>query len=138
MSGRRWGSRLNPPATGAPDRSKKGRFAAPSTRAGSTTALFTPVTLVVRCQRTSCSRHESKLVAVALVRYDMRLNVHDFSGHPFQVQLSRALASAGHDVLHGYSSQFVTGHGRLHVTSEDAPTLRIEGLTAAVPMIKYN
>jgi len=68
----------------------------------------------------------------------MRLNLHDFSGHPFQVQLSRALAFAGHQVLHGYSSQFVTGHGRLEVSAEDAATLRIEGLSASVPMIKYS
>lgn len=68
----------------------------------------------------------------------MRLNLHDFSGHPFQVQLSRALASLGHEVLHGYSSQFVTGHGRLETTADDAPTLRIESITAPVPMIKYS
>src|SRR5690349_1092409 len=68
----------------------------------------------------------------------MWLNVHDFSGHPFQVQLSRALADRGHGVLHGYSTQFVTGHGRLEVTSDDAPSLRIEGLEADVPMVKYH
>ena len=43
----------------------------------------------------------------------MRLNIHDYSGHPFQVQLSRDLAARGHDVLHGYSTQYVTGHGNL-------------------------
>lgn len=68
----------------------------------------------------------------------MWLNVHDFSGHPFQVQLSRALAGRGHGVLHGYSTQFVTGHGRLEVTSDDPSTLRIEGIEADVPMIKYH
>ena len=30
----------------------------------------------------------------------MRILVHDFSGHPFQMQLSRELARRGHDVLH--------------------------------------
>lgn len=68
----------------------------------------------------------------------MRLNVHDFSGHPFQVQLSRTLAAAGHRVLHGYSSQYVTGHGRLDVGPDDAPTLRIEGITAGAPYVKYD
>jgi glycosyltransferase involved in cell wall biosynthesis len=68
----------------------------------------------------------------------MRLNVHDFSGHPFQVQLSRNLAGRGHEVLHEYSSQYVTGHGRLSVEPGDPSTLRIETVTASVPMVKYS
>jgi putative colanic acid biosynthesis glycosyltransferase WcaI len=68
----------------------------------------------------------------------MRLNVHDFSGHPFQVQLSRNLAGRGHEVLHEYSSQYVTGHGRLSVQPGDPSTLRIEAVTAPVPMVKYS
>ena len=68
----------------------------------------------------------------------MRLNVHDYSGHPFQVELSRELAARGHHVLHGFSTQYVTGHGRLAVTPDDPDTLRIEGLTCAVPMVKYS
>src|SRR5690348_11819818 len=68
----------------------------------------------------------------------MRLNLHDFSGHPFQVQLSRSLARRGHDVLHGYSTQFVTGRGRLEVAPDDPAGLRIEGLTASAPMVKYH
>jgi colanic acid biosynthesis glycosyl transferase WcaI len=68
----------------------------------------------------------------------MRLNVHDFSGHPFQVQLSRSLAARGHEVLHGYSTQYVTGHGNLAIGAGDPRTLRIEGLHAARPMVKYS
>ena len=68
----------------------------------------------------------------------MRLNLHDFSGHPFQVQLARNLAARGHSVLHGYSSQYVTGHGRLDVGPEDPAGLRIEGVTADAPMVKYS
>jgi glycosyltransferase involved in cell wall biosynthesis len=68
----------------------------------------------------------------------MRLNLHDFSGHPFQVQLSRNLAGRGHDVLHEYSSQYVTGHGRLSVEPDDPPGFRVEAVTAAVPMVKYS
>ncbi len=30
----------------------------------------------------------------------MRILVHDYSGHPFQAQLSRELARRGHDVVH--------------------------------------
>lgn len=68
----------------------------------------------------------------------MRLNIHDFSGHPFQVQLSRELAARGHEVVHGYSTQFVTGRGRLEVERDDPATLRIEGLACDRPMIKYS
>lgn len=68
----------------------------------------------------------------------MRLNLHDFSGHPFQVQLSRHLAARGHSVVHGYSSQYVTGHGRLEVGPDDPASLRIEGLSATAPLVKYS
>lgn len=68
----------------------------------------------------------------------MRLNLHDFSGHLFQVQLSRELASRGHDVLHGYSTQFVTGRGRLTVTPDDPEGLRIEGISCDRRMVKYS
>jgi glycosyltransferase involved in cell wall biosynthesis len=68
----------------------------------------------------------------------MRLNVHDYSGHPFQVQLSRRLAGRGHEVVHEFSTQYVTGHGRLQVTPDDPRTLRIEGVTARRPFRKYD
>jgi colanic acid biosynthesis glycosyl transferase WcaI len=68
----------------------------------------------------------------------MRVQLHDFSGHPFQAQLSRNLAARGHEVLHQYSSQYVTGHGRLSLAPDDPDTLRIQSLTAPVPMIKYH
>jgi colanic acid biosynthesis glycosyl transferase WcaI len=68
----------------------------------------------------------------------MRLNVHDYSGHPFQVQLSRHLARRGHTVLHEYSTQYVTGHGRLEVSPADSGTLRIEGVAADAPINKYD
>lgn len=32
----------------------------------------------------------------------MRILLHDFAGHPFQVELSRVLASRGHDVVHAW------------------------------------
>lgn len=43
----------------------------------------------------------------------MRLLVHDFSGHPFQVQLSRELARRGHDVVHSNCDAYVSGKGAL-------------------------
>jgi glycosyltransferase involved in cell wall biosynthesis len=68
----------------------------------------------------------------------MRVNLHDYSGHPFQVQLARCLAGRGHEVVHAYSSQYITGRGRLELTDDDPDTLRIEPITAAVPMVKYS
>jgi glycosyltransferase involved in cell wall biosynthesis len=68
----------------------------------------------------------------------MRITVHDYSGHPFQVQLSRELARRGHRVLHEYSTQYVSGHGKLDVTEDDPQTLRIEGVHARRPIRKYD
>lgn len=49
----------------------------------------------------------------------MRIFVHDYAGHPFQVQLSRTLAQRGHDVVHAYSSTFLTPHGALARREDD-------------------
>jgi glycosyltransferase involved in cell wall biosynthesis len=68
----------------------------------------------------------------------MRVTVHDYSGHAFQVQLSRELARRGHFVLHEYSTQYVTGHGKLTVTDSDPRSLRIEGVQARRPIRKYD
>lgn len=68
----------------------------------------------------------------------MRLHIHDGSGHPFQVQLSRELARRGHTVLHTYATQWVSGHGRLTTGPDDPPTLRIEGITTERAYDKYS
>jgi glycosyltransferase involved in cell wall biosynthesis len=66
------------------------------------------------------------------------VNLHDFSGHPFQAQLSRNLAARGHEVLHSYSSQYVTGHGLLARREGDAGGLRFAPVTAGQPLVKYS
>lgn len=43
----------------------------------------------------------------------MRILVHDYSGHPFQVELSRELARRGHVVRHVFFSGFQTPKGNL-------------------------
>ena len=43
----------------------------------------------------------------------MRILVHDYSGHPFQVELSRELARRGHEVTHSYCEAYVSGKGHL-------------------------
>ncbi len=67
-----------------------------------------------------------------------RIIVHDYSGHPFQLQLSRALAGRGHEVLHLYSSDFQTGQGATTVTADDPDTLEIEPLGIGLQFAKYH
>ncbi|MET9447468.1 glycosyltransferase family 4 protein [Streptomyces cinerochromogenes] len=43
----------------------------------------------------------------------MRILVHDYSGHPFQAQLSRELARRGHEVVHSTCTAYVSGKGDL-------------------------
>jgi glycosyltransferase involved in cell wall biosynthesis len=43
----------------------------------------------------------------------MRILVHDYSGHPFQAQLSRELARRGHEVVHSTCTAYVSGKGNL-------------------------
>lgn len=68
----------------------------------------------------------------------LRIHLHDNSGHPFQVQLSRALAANGHSVLHTYMASFQSPKGALAPQPGDAPTLRIQGVDLGVPFAKYS
>lgn len=43
----------------------------------------------------------------------MRVLVHDYSGHPFQVELSGELARRGHEVTHSWCEAHVSGKGNL-------------------------
>jgi len=67
----------------------------------------------------------------------MRIYVCDYSGHPFQVQLSRELARRGNRVVHAYFSDFQTPKGRLQIEPGDPPSLEISALTLGKPFAKY-
>jgi colanic acid biosynthesis glycosyl transferase WcaI len=54
----------------------------------------------------------------------MRALVHDYSGHPFQVQLSRELARRGHEVTHSWCEAHVSGKG--HLRAEPGERLSFE------------
>jgi glycosyltransferase involved in cell wall biosynthesis len=54
----------------------------------------------------------------------MKVLLHDYSGHPFQVELSRELSRRGHDVLHSHCSAHQSGKGDL--SPRPGETLRIE------------
>lgn len=69
----------------------------------------------------------------------MRILVHDYAGHPFQVQLSRALAARGHVVLHTYCASLqTTPRGALTPQSGDPDTLTISGISLARPLEKFS
>jgi glycosyltransferase involved in cell wall biosynthesis len=68
----------------------------------------------------------------------LRFAVCDYSGHPFQVQLSRELARRGHAVLHLHFAEFQTPKGRLIVGPEDPLTLSIEPVSLDRPFAKYS
>jgi colanic acid biosynthesis glycosyl transferase WcaI len=55
-----------------------------------------------------------------------RIVVHDYSGHPGQAQLSRALAERGYRVTHQHCPSYATGKGALTSRQGDPPTLNFE------------
>jgi len=59
----------------------------------------------------------------------LRILVHDHSGHPFQVQLSRELARRGHRVTHSYCAAYVSGKG--HLQAEPGETLVFDPIGVA-------
>jgi glycosyltransferase involved in cell wall biosynthesis len=69
----------------------------------------------------------------------MRIVVHDYAGHPFQVQLSRELARRGHDVWHLYYGYNNTPKGNLRNDgSSSSGSLVIDALYTKEPVQKYS
>jgi colanic acid biosynthesis glycosyl transferase WcaI len=58
----------------------------------------------------------------------MRIVVCDYSGHPFQIELSRQLAKRGHSVLHLHFAEFQTPKGAMCRLPDDEPTFAVEGI----------
>jgi glycosyltransferase involved in cell wall biosynthesis len=67
----------------------------------------------------------------------MRILVHDYSGHPFQVQLSRWLAEQGHTVCHAYSAAVETPRGPLAPAPDDPATFQVVPLGTGGRLAKY-
>ena len=67
----------------------------------------------------------------------MRIHLHDFAGHPFQAQLSRALCAAGHEVEHGFAAQYRSGKGSLSVRPADPAGLSFTPFATVRPFVKY-
>lgn len=66
----------------------------------------------------------------------MRIAIHDYAGHPFQVGLSRALAARGHKVLHLYFAGDQGPKGAMNLREGDPATLAIEGVMISAPYRK--
>lgn len=69
---------------------------------------------------------------------NMRILIHDYAGHPFQVELSRALAKREHEVLHLYFGFNNTPKGDLIKKDTDPATFNIEGVFTNEPIRKYS
>ena len=67
----------------------------------------------------------------------MRILVHDYAGHPFQVQLSRALAMRDHEVTHLFSESIQTPKGLLSKRPDDPATFDPRGIPLTQPFAKY-
>jgi colanic acid biosynthesis glycosyl transferase WcaI len=58
----------------------------------------------------------------------MKIILHDYAGHPFQVQLSRELAARGHEVLHLYCGSTHTPRGELSRREDDPVGFQCRGI----------
>jgi len=67
----------------------------------------------------------------------MRLLVHDYGGYSFPVQLSRALAASGHEVLHLHAAFLQTPRGLLTHSPNDPAAFSVKGLQLSQPFRKY-
>jgi putative colanic acid biosynthesis glycosyltransferase WcaI len=68
----------------------------------------------------------------------MKIIVHDYAGHPFQVQLSRELAARGHNVLHLYCGSTHTPRGDLARHEHDPAGFDIRGISLSEVIPKTN
>lgn len=63
--------------------------------------------------------------------------MHDYSGHPFQIQLSRELTRRGHVVQHQYCPSYVSGHGDMERRPSDPSGFSVTGVALRRPFSRY-
>jgi colanic acid biosynthesis glycosyl transferase WcaI len=68
----------------------------------------------------------------------LQIAVHDYAGHVFQFDLSRALARRGHVVRHFFFADDIGPKGPSETNADDPPTLSIEAISIGVPYSKGN
>ncbi len=67
-----------------------------------------------------------------------RIQVHDFSGHPFQADLSRELARRGFEIEHAFSDKYRSGKGRLQHEPGDPDNLTFTPIRVDAEFDKYS
>jgi len=67
----------------------------------------------------------------------VKILLNDHAGHPFQVQLSRALADKGHTVLHSYTAQLQTPRGALQRMASDPDNFMLSPIILSKPFSRY-
>lgn len=68
----------------------------------------------------------------------MRLVIHDYSGHPGQVHLSRELARRGHHVEHQFCASYTTGRGATERRDDDPATFSVRPLALGGEFARYS
>jgi glycosyltransferase involved in cell wall biosynthesis len=68
----------------------------------------------------------------------VKVVVHDYSGHPGQVHLSRELARRGHVVEHQFCASYTTGRGATAKRDDDPGTFSVRALTLSAEFQRYN
>ena len=69
---------------------------------------------------------------------DLRLVIHDYSGHPGQVHLSRELARRGHYVEHQYCASYTTGRGATSRREGDPESFGVRAIELGSEFARYS
>ena len=68
----------------------------------------------------------------------LKMVVHDFSGHPGQIRLSRELARLGHTVQHQFCESFTTGQGATAWVDGDPESFSVKGISLGAEFDRYS
>jgi colanic acid biosynthesis glycosyl transferase WcaI len=68
----------------------------------------------------------------------VRLVIHDYSGHPGQVHLSRELARRGHEVQHQFCASYTTGRGATERRDGDPESFSVRALDLGDEFARYS
>jgi hypothetical protein len=71
-------------------------------------------------------------------KVDLRLVIHDYSGHPGQIHLSRELARRGHHVEHQYCASYTTGRGATEPREGDPESFVVRAIELGSEFARYS
>jgi len=78
------------------------------------------------------------LLPLTAQRIALRLVVHDYSGHPGQVHLSRELARRGHHVEHQFCASYTTGRGATERRDGDPESFAVRAIELRSEFARYS